>query len=165
MVTSERRVTLTMLAVIVAVISGALWLSSAHRAAEAVEEPARAATLIEDGTGVVVTAEMTGVRPERAGRRGGLHWCPTYEYAADGEKHAFTENRLCEPVWFRDAPDAELVYEIADPAVHYWVSDFERKSLSDGAESNITWGQWGLGLAGLLGVGAALPVRTRSGQS
>lgn len=165
MATSQRRVTLTILAVITALISGFLWASSSYRADAAVEEPARAAALIESGEGNMVTAKMTGVRPERAGRRGGIHWCPTYEYTADGKKHSFTEKRLCESAWFRDAPDAELVYEIADPAEHYWVSDFERKSLSDGAKSNILWGQWGLGLAGLLGVGALLPVRKRPGPS
>lgn len=165
MATSQRRVTFTMLAVITAVISGFLWASSSYRADAATEEPARAAALIESGEGNMVTAKMTGVRPERAGRRGGIHWCPTYEYVVGHQKHTFTEKRLCESAWFRGAPDAELVYEIADPAEHYWVSDFERKSLSDGAESNILWGQWGLGFAGLLGVGALLPVRKRPGRS
>lgn len=165
MTSSPRRVSLASLSVIVAAISGFLWLSSAHNAAVATEEPARAAALIEDGEGVMVTAEATGVDVHRSGRRSGIRYCPTYEYTADGVKHSFMEKRLCEATWFQNGEDAELVYEIADPAVHYWVSDFEGKSLAGGAENNVRLGQAGLSLAALLGVGAALPVRKRSGQS
>lgn len=165
MTSSPRRISLASLSVVVSAISGFLWLSSAHHAAVATEEPARAAALIESGEGVMVTAEATGVDVHRSGRHSGVRYCPTYEYIADSVKHPFIEKRLCETTWFQNDEATELVYEIADPAVHYWVSDFEGKSLTDGAESNILWGQWGLGLAGLLGVGALLPVRKRPGQS
>lgn len=165
MASSPRRTSLASLSVLVAVISSGLWLFSAQNAAAATEEPARAAALVENGEGVMVTAEMTGMEAHRSGRRSGVRHCPTYEYVANGVAHSFMETRLCEPIWFREAPDAELVYEIADPAVHYWASDFERKSLASGAESNARLGQAGLILAALLGAGAAIPVRKRSGQS